>query len=135
MPYNVEEIEGIGSAYAERLLKVGIKTTGDLLKQGLTKKGREMIAARTEIPESLVLTWVNHADLMRIKGVGGQFAELLQAAGVLSVRDFAKRKADDLHNRLMEVNSEFGLTGRVPSAESLQEMIQQAKLLDPVEIK
>jgi predicted flap endonuclease-1-like 5' DNA nuclease len=131
MPYKVIEIEGIGSNYAEKLQALDIHTTDDLLEKGGHKKGRESIAAQTGIPESLVLTWVNHADLFRIKGIAAQFAELLEAAGVDTVREFAMRKPQNLHQKLVETNEKFGLSGRVPSEESLQEMIEQAKNLEP----
>lgn len=131
MAHNVIDIEGIGSAYAERLHKQGIQTTDDLLTKGGTKKGRQTLAAAADIPESLILTWVNHADLFRIKGVAGQFSELLEAGGVDTVKEFALRNAENLHTKLVETNEKFGLSGKVPSVESLQEMIEQAKTLEP----
>ena len=131
MPYKVIDIEGIGKNYAEKLNKLGIFTTSDLLESGRTKKGREKIASETGIPESLVLTWVNHADLFRIKGVAAQFSELLEAAGVDTVKEFATRNAENLHAKLVETNATFGLSGKVPSLESLKDMIGQAKLLEP----
>ena len=130
MSYNVIDIEGIGPTYAEKLNATGIKTTDDLLENGGTKKGREKIAAATGIPESLILTWVNHSDLFRIKGVAGQFSELLEAAGVDTVKEFAQRNAENLHVKLAETNEKFGLSGRIPSLESLREMIELAKKLD-----
>jgi predicted flap endonuclease-1-like 5' DNA nuclease len=132
MNYKVVEIEGIGPTYAEKLGTVGILTTSDLLSRGATKKGRIEIAGKTGIPESLILTWVNHADLFRIKGIAAQFSELLEAAGVDSVKEFATRNAENLHAKLVETNEKFGLSGRVPALESLKEMIAQAKTLDPV---
>lgn len=131
MPYKVVDIEGIGVTYAAKLNTQGIETTSDLLFKGASKKGREAIAAATGIPESLILTWVNHADLMRIKGIASQFAELLEAAGVDSVKEFARRKPESLHAKLVAVNDEYHLSGRVPSVESLQDMIEQAKSLPP----
>lgn len=130
MPYKVIDIEGIGQNYAEKLNKLGIMTTSDLLEKGRTKKNRETIAKQTGIPESLILTWVNHADLFRIKGVAAQFSELLEAAGVDTVKEFATRKADKLHEKLVETNQKFGLSGRVPSVESLKDMIAMAKTLE-----
>lgn len=130
MAYNVVDIEGIGATYAEKLNQLGIKTTDDLLAQGGNKKGREKIAADTGIPESLILTWVNHADLFRIKGVAGQFSELLEAAGVDTVKEFAQRKAENLHAKLVETNEKFGLSGKIPSIDSLSQMIEQAKKLE-----
>jgi predicted flap endonuclease-1-like 5' DNA nuclease len=132
MSYKVVEIEGIGPTYAEKLEKIDIHTTSDLLAHGATKKGRMQIAAKTGIPESLILTWVNHADLFRIKGVAAQFSELLEAAGVDSVKEFATRNPENLHAKLVETNDQFGLSGRVPSVETIKDMIAQAKGLDPV---
>jgi len=130
LPYNVIDIAGIGTNYAEKLQTIGISSTDDLLEKGGTKRGREAIAEKTGIPESLVLTWVNHADLFRIRGVAGQFAELLEAAGVDSVKEFASRNAENLRIKLAEVNDEFGLSGKIPSSESLKEMIEFAKKLE-----
>jgi predicted flap endonuclease-1-like 5' DNA nuclease len=131
MPYKVIDIEGIGKNYAEKLNKIEILTTSHLLEAGCTKKGREKIASATGIPESLILTWVNHADLFRIKGVAAQFSELLEAAGVDTVKEFATRNAENLHTKLIETNDTYGLSGRVPSIESLKDMIGYAKLLEP----
>lgn len=130
MAYNVIDIEGIGPTYAEKLAASGIKTTSDLLEKGGSKSGRSHIATATGIPESLILTWVNHADLFRIKGIAGQFSELLEAAGVDTVKEFATRNAENLHKKLLGTNQQFGLSGKVPAVESLQEMIDQAKTLD-----
>lgn len=131
MSYKVIEIEGIGPNYAEKLKTAcNIITTEDLLVQGSTKRGREKIASATQIPESLILTWVNHADLFRIKGVAAQFSELLEAAGVDTVREFATRNPENLHAKLLETNEKYGLSGKVPSVESLKEMIEYAKKLD-----
>jgi Domain of unknown function (DUF4332) len=130
MSYKVVDIEGIGPNYAEKLkVHCGINTTGDLLEKGRTKRNREKIAAETGIPESLILTWVNHADLFRIKGIAGQFSELLEASGVDSVKEFATRNPENLHNKLLAVNAEYGLSGKVPSVDSLREMIEYAKTL------
>lgn len=130
MPYKVIDIEGIGPTYAEKLNTLGIFTTSDLLEKGATKHGRQKIAAATHIPESLILTWVNHADLFRVKGVAAQFAELLEAAGVDSVKEFVHRNPENLHVKLVETNDKFGLSGKVPSVDSLKEMIEFAKTLD-----
>lgn len=129
MPYKIIDIEGIGPNYAARLEAQGIRTVSDLLEKGGTKKGRATIADTTGLPENLIITWVNHADLHRIKGVAGQFSELLEAAGVDTVIEFATRNADNLYGKLVETNEKFGLSGRVPSLESLKEMIEEAKTL------
>jgi predicted flap endonuclease-1-like 5' DNA nuclease len=132
MPYKIIDIEGIGPTYGARLNKEGIHTTTDLLTYCGTKHGREKLANATNLPESLILTWVNHADLMRIKGVAGQTSELLEAAGVDSVPELKQRNAANLHAKLVQVNDQFGLSGKVPSADELQEMIDQAKTMQAV---
>jgi predicted flap endonuclease-1-like 5' DNA nuclease len=130
MSYKVIDIEGIGANYAARLEAQGIHTTNDLLEKGGTKRGRTSIAETCEIPENLILTWVNHADLHRITGVAGQFAELLEAAGVDTIKELATRNAENLHAKMLETNDQFGLSGKVPSAETLAGMIAEAKTLE-----
>ncbi len=134
MAYRIEDIEGIGPAYGAKLKAAGITTTEKLLEKGATKKGRQELAKETEISESLILTWTNHADLFRIKGVAGQFAELLEAGGVDTVKEFKMRVAENLHKKLVEVNEAGGkrICGRVPSVVELQKMIDQAKELPAV---
>jgi Domain of unknown function (DUF4332) len=131
MTYNIKQIEGIGETYGERLAILGINTTAELLEMGATKSGRQQIAKSADIPESLVLTWVNHADLMRIDGVAGHFSELMEASGVDTVKELGHRNAENLHIKMTEVNNKYGLTGKVPSAEQLAIMIEQAKKLEP----
>jgi predicted flap endonuclease-1-like 5' DNA nuclease len=130
MTYDVKQIEGIGLTYGNRLAELGIHTTTDLLTKGSTKSGRQQIAKKAGIPESLVLTWVNHADLMRIDGVAGHFSELLEASGVDTVKELAQRNAGNLYEKMLEVNNQFGLSGRMPSVETLSQMIEQAKKMD-----
>ncbi len=132
MSYKIEEIEGIGAAYAEKLQAAGVNTTEKLLEKGATRKGREELAEATGISEKLILKWVNHSDLFRIKGIAGQFAELLEAAGVDTVKEFRHRVAANLQPKLVEVNEEKNICNRVPSVTELEKMIAQAKELDPV---
>lgn len=132
MAYKIEEIEGIGASYAAKLQEVGIKTTEDLLKECATPAGRKKVAEETGISGKLILKWTNHADLFRIKGVAGQFAELLEAAGVDTVKEFRHRVAANLQPKMEEVNNEKNLCNRVPSVAELQKMIDQAKELDPI---
>lgn len=131
MSYKIDEIEGIGSVYAEKLEAAGIKTTEALLDKAETKKGREELAETTGISEKLILKWANHADLFRIKGVAGQFAELLEAAGVDTVKELRHRVPANLHAKLVEVNEAKNLCNRVPSETELTKMIEQAKELEP----
>ena len=132
MAYKIEEIEGIGEAYAQKLEAAGIRTTDDLLQRAATPKGRTQIAEETGISPKLILKWANHADLFRIKGVAGQFAELLEAAGVDTVKEFRHRVAANLQPKMVEINEQKNLCNRVPSVSELERMIQQAKELEPV---
>lgn len=127
MSYKITEIEGIGETYAKKLHAIGIRTTANLLEKGGTKKGREAIAKQTGLPESLILTWVNHSDLFRIKGIAGQFSELLEAAGVDTVKEMGNRNPESLHAKLAETNLKYMLSGRVPSLSALRVMIASAK--------
>ena len=131
MAYKVIDIEGVGDAYAAKLESAGVKTTDDLLAKAKTKKGRQQLAEETGISEKLILKWANHADLFRIKGVAGQFAELLEAAGVDTVKEFRHRVAANLEPKLVEINEQKHLCGRVPSVAELEKMIAQAKELEP----
>lgn len=130
MSYKLLDVEGIGPSYAEKLAAAGLHTTDHLLEKGGTKGGRAKIAETTGIAESLILKWVNHSDLFRIKGVAGQFAELLEASGVDTVKEFGHRVPENLHKKLEETNTEKKLTHRVPSLAELTEMVAQAKRLE-----
>lgn len=132
MAYKIIDIEGIGKAYAPKLIKAGIVTVDGLLKKCAAPKGRAALAEQTGISEKLILTWANHADLFRIKGVGPQFAELLEAAGVDTVKEFRHRVADNLVKKMQETNAAKRLVRRVPSVKQVEKMIAQAKELKPV---
>lgn len=132
MANNIKDIEGVGDVYAEKLNAAGIKTTADLLEKGKTKKGRIQIAEETGISEKLILKWTNHSDLFRIKGIAGQFAELLEAAGVDTVKEFRHRVPANLHAKLLTTNEAKNLCNRVPSITELEKMIAQAKELEPM---
>ena len=131
MKYNIIDIEGVGDAYAEKLKAAGIKTVDDLLDTGGTAKGRKNLAETTGISEKLILRWVNHADLFRINGVGPQFAELLEAVGVDTVKELRHRVAGNLAAACEEVNNERNLCNRVPSVKEIQAMIDRAKEMEP----
>ena len=132
MEYKIIEIEGIGESYAKKLEDAGVKTTADLLAEAATPKGREKLALDTGISPKLILKWANHADLFRIKGVAGQFAELLEAAGVDTVKEFRHRVAANLQPKLVEINDKKNLCNRVPSVSELEKMIAYAGELEPV---
>lgn len=132
MAYKIEEIEGIGAAYAAKLEEAGVKTTEDLLQCGKTPKGRAELAEKTGISGKLILKWVNHADLFRIKGVAGQFAELLEAAGVDTVKELKHRVPANLYAKLVETNDAKNLCNRVPAEKEIAKMVEQAKELPPM---
>lgn len=132
MSYKIEEIEGIGKAYADKLNEANVFTTDELLHRAATKQGRQALAEESGISAKLILKWANHADLFRIKGVAGQFAELLEASGVDTVKELRHRVANNLHAKLVEVNEVKNLCNRVPAESEIQRMIELAKELDPV---
>ena len=132
MVYKIIDIQGVGDVYAQKLIAAGINTVDDLLEKGKTAKGRKELDAATEISGKLIRTWVNHADLFRIKGIGPQFSELLEAAGVDTVKELATRRADNLAAKMLEVNEQKHLTKVVPTEKMLQDMIDQAKNLPAV---
>ncbi len=132
MAYKLEQIEGIGDVYAAKLKTAGLKTTDDLLAKCATKSGRKKVAEATEISEKLILKWTNHADLFRIKGVAGQFSELLEAAGVDTIKEFRHRVPANLHAKMEAVNAEKNLTNRIPAVKEIEKMIAQAKEMEPI---
>jgi predicted flap endonuclease-1-like 5' DNA nuclease len=134
MSYKIEQIEGIGAAYAAKLATAGIKTTDDLLAKCAAKKGRVKVAEETGISPKLILKWTNHADLFRVNGIAGQFAELLEAAGVDTIKEFRHRVPANLQPKLVAVNNEKNLCNRVPSVAELEKMIAQAKAMEPTKI-
>ncbi len=128
----VEEIQGIGPAYAAKLVKAGVKTTNALLKKGASPEGREQIAKLSGIAEALIRDWVNRADLARINGIGPQFADLLEEAGVDTVPDLAQRNAVTLQKKLDDVNVARNLANRTPSLSEVERWILEAKSLPRV---
>ena len=125
----IQRIEGIGPANAERLANAEITHTEHLLDQCGTKAGRQRVAERTGLSESRLLEWTNMADLIRIWGVGSQYAELLEASGVDTVRELATRNAENLVARMNEVNAEKKLSGQVPAVVAVEAWIAEAKKL------
>ena len=132
MAYKIIDIEGVGEAYAEKLIAAGINTPAQLLEKCAAPKGRKELAEQTGIADKLILKWTNHADLFRINGIAGQFAELLEAAGVDTVKELRHRVPANLHVKVTEVNAEKNLCNRVPSLPELEKMIAQAKELEPI---
>ncbi len=132
MAYKVVDIEGVGATYAEKLAAAGINKVEELLAKCAAPAGRKALAEETGISDKLILKWTNHADLIRIHGVGPQFAELLEAAGVDTVKEFRHRNAENLAVKMEEVNAEKNLVNRVPSVKELTKMIAEAATLEVV---
>ena len=125
----IKAIEGIGETYGEKLKALGIRSKAALLKAGATKKGRADLAARSGISEKLILEWVNRADLYRVTGIGTQYADLLENAGVDTVVELAGRKAENLVEKMRQVNAEKKLVRLLPALSKVQGWIAEAKTL------
>ncbi len=132
MAYKIIDIEGVGDVYAEKLTAAGITTVDQLLERCAAPAGRKALAEQTGINEKLILRWTNHADLFRINGVGPQFAELLEAAGVDTVKELRHRVPANLVEKLEQTNAERKLVRRVPALKEVEDMVNQAKELPPV---
>jgi predicted flap endonuclease-1-like 5' DNA nuclease len=115
--------------YAKKLHEKGITTTDDLLERGMSPQGRKEISEGTEISEQVILRWVNMADLFRIKGIGEEYSQLLEAAGVDTVPELSQRNAQNLYDKLNTVNEEKKLVRQVPALTKVSEWIEQAKNL------
>ena len=129
---SIVDVEGIGKAYAVKLQAAGVKTTEALLEQGATPKGRKLLAEKTGIGEKLILEWVNHVDLYRIKGVGSEYSDLLEEAGVDTVVELANRKPENLFKTMEETNTKKKLVRKLPTEAQVAEWVNQAKKLPRV---
>jgi predicted flap endonuclease-1-like 5' DNA nuclease len=129
----MDEVEGIGPVYAEQLALAGIATADALLEQGAKPGGRAAIEKATGISGALILKWVNRIDLMRIKGVGTQYSDLLEAAGVDSPAELAQRNAANLATTFQEVDAARpDMVRRVPTEAEVEAWIAEAKALPKV---
>lgn len=126
------DIEGVGEVYAGKLKEAGVGNTEALLKMGSTPKGRQEIAEKSGISEKLILEWVNHVDLFRIKGVFEEYADLLEEAGVDTVPELAQRKPENLLEKMTAVNGEKNLVRRLPVLSQVTDWVEQAKQLPRV---
>ncbi|HLH71144.1 MAG TPA: DUF4332 domain-containing protein [Candidatus Dormibacteraeota bacterium] len=125
----IEEVEGIGPALGQKLMSLGIRTTEALLERAGSRSGRKHLAAEVGVSEQEVLKWVNRADLMRIKGVGEEYSDLLEAAGVDSPAELAHRVPTTLHGTLERLNAEKRLVRRLPTLKEVERWVQEAKAL------
>lgn len=128
----LEYVEGIGNKYAGKLRKAGVASTNALLEMAANPKGRDEIAKTSGISKKLILEWANHVDLMRITGVGSEFADLLEAAGVDTVVEMGKRKPENLHETMMATNAKKKLVRRVPGVGQIKRWVASAKKLKRV---
>jgi predicted flap endonuclease-1-like 5' DNA nuclease len=124
-------IEGIGPVYAAKLEAAGIQTVEALLEAGATPQGRKELGEKTEIGHQLILEWVNLADLMRIKGVGEEYSDLLEEAGVDTVKELRNRNPENLYQALLAANEAKKLVRHVPGLEQVKTWVEQAKVLPP----
>ncbi len=125
----LEQVEGIGNKYAGQLRKAGILSTKGLLEKGATTRGRDEISRSAGISGKLVLEWVNHVDLFRIKGVGEEYSDLLEEAGVDTVVELAQRNAANLYEAILETNARKKLVRRPPSKKMVKDWVANAKIL------
>ena len=132
MKAKLEAIEGIGPIYAEKLRAVGVLSVQALLRAGATPEGREELAEKTGIGDEYILDWTNRADLMRIRGVGEEYSDLLEKAGVDTVIELAQRNPDNLYKKLIAVNTEKRLVRRPPTQSMVARWVEQAKVLPRV---
>ena len=126
----LSDIEGIGDSYASKLVACNIKNQAQLLEKGGSVAGRKAIIEESGISSKLVLKWINRADLARIKGVGSEYADLLECAGVDTVPELGQRNAANLHAKMTEVNEEKNLTRSLPSASQVSGWVEQAKTME-----
>ena len=134
MSYPISTIEGIGPKYKKMLVKVGVTNTKTLLERGAKKKGRKELAAESGVDETLILKWTNMADLMRVKGVGEEYSELLEVAGVDTIKELRKRKPVNLHKAMAEANGarKKKLVRQLPGLAQVEKWVAHAKELPPM---
>jgi len=129
MRYPIIDIEGIGPTFTKKLKKIGVNRTDQLLERGASPKGRKALAAESGVDEKKILKWCNMADLMRIRGVAEEYSELLEAAGVDTVKELRNRNAANLAAKMQEVNADKKLVRQVPSESQVTKWVDQAKEL------
>lgn len=128
----IKDVEGIGPKYAEKLKKAGIRSTDKLLEKGATPAMRKALEDKTGIGHDLILEWVNHVDLYRIKGIGSEYSDLLEEAGVDSVPELAQRKPENLTAAMAETNKKKKIVRKLPTEKMVKNWVDQAKKLPRV---
>jgi predicted flap endonuclease-1-like 5' DNA nuclease len=129
---SIDAIEGLGHKHATKLRKARVRTTEALLKTAATRQGRKQLAETTGLSDQQILAWVNRADLMRVRGVGEEYSDLLEAAGVDTVKELRRRNAANLLATMVEVNTKKRLVRRLPTQSMVERWVAHAKELDPV---
>ena len=129
MDYKVLDIEGVGEEYAKKLNDAGIFTTSEYLSA--TPALRKKLAEETKISPKLILKFANHADLIRINGIGPQYAEILERAGVDTVNELKNRVPANLAKKVVEINEEKHLAKRSPTLKDVEKWVEEAKTLKP----
>ncbi len=132
MRYPIIDIEGIGPTFTKKLKKVGVNRTDQLLERGASPKGRKALAAESGIDEKKILKWTNMSDLMRIRGVAEEYSELLEAAGVDTVKELRNRNAANLTEAMKTTNNKRKLVRLCPGEKSVSKWVAEAKKLKPV---
>ena len=129
---SIDMIEGLGHRQATKLRKARVRTTEALLKRGATRKGRRSLAEEVAISEKLILEWVNRADLMRVKGVGEEYSDLLEAAGVDTIKELRRRNPQNLLSAMVDINAKKKLVRRLPTVSMVSRWVEHAGALEPI---
>ena len=127
MSYKIEQIEGIGPHFGARLVAAGVHTSDDLLNRTATAEGRQQLAIATGLSTMQLTTWRHQADLMRVSGIGSEYGQLLEAAGIETVRELAQRKPENIVNLLDRVNEQKQLTRQVPPLKTVSKWVERAR--------
>lgn len=128
----IDEIRSLSHKEATRLRKAGVRTTDALLRKAATRSGRADLSSATDLPTSDLLKWANVADLMRIKGIGGEYAELLALSGVNTIKELRRRNGVALTAKIMSVNGRKDLVRRLPTEAMVESWIHRASELDQI---
>lgn len=126
---SIIDVEGIGATYKKKLKAAGVATTEKLLEVAASPKGRKELAEKTGIGDALILEWVNLSDLFRIKGVGSEYSDLLEEAGVDTVVELSKRVPKNLFEKMVEINTAKKLVRKMPVEKQVADWVAQAKKL------
>ena len=129
---SIDAIEGLAAKNATRLRKAGVRTTEALLKKAGARRGRRELSKAASLAEKQILQWVNRADLMRVKGIGSEYSDLLEAAGVDTIKELRNRSATALTKKMTEINQSKKLVRRLPTEDMVRTWIAEAKKLAPI---